>query len=231
MRCAATGESIPPDSRHATRPAVPVGQTSSAARLAEEVERLIGEHLDMDHQIGVVEIHGPAARFLDAAADLPLDLRRGHRKTLVRTADRHAKAGARASAKVGENRVRDRLQIARRPVSGVSDRPLSIGSPAYEKFAIPKTREMRSPTWSGDASGPRTTSIRPISARTERTSEIRHAPAGGCARAGQETMAGSFPSARAPDSGRRWSSLVSGLWALDFGLRLPITRLPLPATG
>ena len=42
--------------------------------------------------------------------------------------------------------------------------------PAFAKFPTPNTRDSRSRTTSHCASGPSTSSIRPISTRTERTS-------------------------------------------------------------
>ena len=53
---------MPPDSRHVTRPAVPVGKSAGAAFLAEEVERLVRQQLDVDGELGVVEIDRPSAR-------------------------------------------------------------------------------------------------------------------------------------------------------------------------
>jgi hypothetical protein len=55
---------MPPDSRRHHRPAVP-SEDLRAAFLAEEVERLIGQQLDVNDQLGLVEIDLPAARFLD----------------------------------------------------------------------------------------------------------------------------------------------------------------------
>ena len=94
MRCAATGESIPPDSRQTTRPAVPVGQAAGPALLAEVVERLVRQQLDVHDELRMLEIDPPAARRLDAAADLALDLRRRQRKPLVGPPRRDAEAGA-----------------------------------------------------------------------------------------------------------------------------------------
>ena len=46
IRHAATGESMPPESRHTTRPAVPVGSPPGPRSLLEEVERLVGQQLE-----------------------------------------------------------------------------------------------------------------------------------------------------------------------------------------
>ena len=76
----------------------------------------------------------PAARLLDAAADLALDLRRGQRKALVGAARRHAEAAAACGRR---GRAGSRRSSASRS-SGVR--------PAYEKLAMPNVRRMRSPT-------------------------------------------------------------------------------------
>ena len=55
IRHAATGESMPPESRQTTRPLDADRQPAGAALLAEEVERLVGERLDVDRQLGMRE--------------------------------------------------------------------------------------------------------------------------------------------------------------------------------
>src|SRR5689334_9494493 len=77
-------------------------QAARSPFLAEEVERPIGEQLDMDDEIRIVEVDRPATRLLDAATDFAFDLRRRQRKALVGATSRDAKAGARAIAEVVE---------------------------------------------------------------------------------------------------------------------------------
>src|SRR3954467_4535469 len=60
-------------------------QTAGPALLAEVIESLVRERLDVNRQRGFIEVDRPAARFLDPAADLALDLRRCERETLVGT--------------------------------------------------------------------------------------------------------------------------------------------------
>src|SRR4030095_8740535 len=79
-------------------------QASRPAFLAEEVERLVREQLDVNRQVRLIEVHTPAARLLDAAAKFALYLRRRHRKALVSAARRDAEAGAGPIAEVVQNR-------------------------------------------------------------------------------------------------------------------------------
>jgi hypothetical protein len=83
--------------------------------LAEEVERLVGERLDMDGQLGIVQIDPPPARLLDAAADFPLDLRRGHGKPLVRAPHRDAKRSRILGIEIAQDLARDRIDVERSP--------------------------------------------------------------------------------------------------------------------
>src|SRR5882762_4506374 len=57
----------------------------------------------------------PPPRFLDAAADLALHLRRGHRKPLVGAPDAHTETAAGAVAEVRENRGGDDIDVERGP--------------------------------------------------------------------------------------------------------------------
>ena len=52
----------------------PTGRPPAPALLAEEVERLVGQRLDVDRELRVRRFTVQSARFLDAAADLALDL-------------------------------------------------------------------------------------------------------------------------------------------------------------
>jgi len=80
----------------------------------------------VNDKVWLVEIDGPPARLLDAAADLALDLRRGEWKPLVGPARRDTKAPAGAIAEVFENRA---ANVSRSSSPG-SDR--SGTRPAYE---------------------------------------------------------------------------------------------------
>ncbi len=132
-------------------------QAAGAGMLAEEVERLVRQRLDVDGQLGVVEIDLPAARFLDPPADLALDLRRGQRKALVgpahRDAERPRVLGARGRAGSRRRWRRRRAAPVRRARSSRRRRP----SPA-DRARRPSRRRQ-----------PSTTSTRPCSARTCRT--------------------------------------------------------------
>ncbi len=153
MRCAATGESIPPDSRQVTRPAVPVGSPPGATFLAEEVERLVGQQLDVDR---------PARRHRDRRVQPRASLMRppisrstcgdviGNRLSARRR--RHAKARARAIAEVRREwraqsrRGRRAVRTARNENSSrcrevrmpnTRDRPLtSAAAPARARISI-----------------------------------------------------------------------------------------------
>jgi hypothetical protein len=65
-------------------------------------------------QLGVREVHVPAARFLDAAADLPLDFRRGQRKTLVGSPGRDPERARIRGIEVGQDGARDLVHVERR---------------------------------------------------------------------------------------------------------------------
>src|SRR4029079_1399053 len=88
-------------------PAAARGETARAALLAHVVERVLRERLDVNRERGVVEIHRPTARFLDASAHFTLDLRRRQREALVGAARRNAERRRLDIAEVGENRSRD----------------------------------------------------------------------------------------------------------------------------
>ncbi len=70
--------------RQQARRFAPGAEEAAGARLlAEEIERVRGQHLDMDGEISLVEIDAPSPGHLDAPANLAFDLRRGIRKSLV----------------------------------------------------------------------------------------------------------------------------------------------------
>ena len=79
---------MPPESRHATRPAHANRHAAGTRFLAEVIERVVGQRLDVNGELGIVQIDRPPPGFLDPAADLAFDLRRRQRKPLVRSARR-----------------------------------------------------------------------------------------------------------------------------------------------
>ena len=58
-------------------------QTAGTRFLAEEVGRVVGQHLDVNGEGRTAQIDAPSGRLFDEPADLALDLRRGERKALV----------------------------------------------------------------------------------------------------------------------------------------------------
>ena len=88
---------------------------AGTAILAEEIERLVGERLDVNRQLRVRQVHRPVARFLDPAADLTLDLGRRQRKALVGAARRQPERRGRRVAEILEDGRGDRLDVERRP--------------------------------------------------------------------------------------------------------------------
>ena len=90
-------------------------QAAGAGMLAEKVERLVRQRLDVDGQLGVVEIDVPAARFLDPAADLALDLRRGQGKPLVRPAHRDAERLGVLRPEIAQDLGGNGVDVERRP--------------------------------------------------------------------------------------------------------------------
>ena len=187
IRYAATGESMPPDSRHATRPPVPVGSPPAPALLAEEIERVVRQHLEVNRQRRIVEIDAPALRFLDAAADLALDLRRRERKALVGAAgadaERLGTCGRRGRR--GSPRRARRNRAARGPRTRSSRCRRSAGS-----ARAPRPAQRARPS----RSTPRRSRCRsPISARTADDVEIRERASADCAPDAGRTTAGSSP--------------------------------------
>ena len=90
-------------------------QPARSRMLAEEVERLVGQRLDMDGQLGIVQIDPPPARLLDASPDFPLDLRRGHGKPLVGAPHRDAKRSRILGIEIAQDLARDRVDVERSP--------------------------------------------------------------------------------------------------------------------
>src|SRR5690349_21144446 len=86
-------------------------QSTGATFLAEEIERVAGEQLYMNGEFAIIEVNLPAACLPDAAADLAFNLRRGHRKALVRAFDAHSKTAAGPVAEVFENRTSDDVDV------------------------------------------------------------------------------------------------------------------------
>ena len=175
IRHAATGESMPPDSRHATRPAVPIGQPARPGHLAEVVERLARQHLDANHQRRRCrDSTRPAARLLDRppisrstwATASETACRRGATETRkLRHVERQGRRGSLAIAPIAR-RGRAASPVARRREVREAERPARV--------ARRPGRSRRS--------GPRTISTRPIGVRTARTSrsdsaaQIAHEP-------------------------------------------------------
>ena len=104
---------MPPESSATTRPLTPVGMPPGPGFLPEVVERFAGERLDVDRELRIVEVDGPSLRFLDAPADLALDLRRRERKSLVGALRRHAERGDAQIAEILENGLRDAVDVER----------------------------------------------------------------------------------------------------------------------
>ena len=117
----------------------------------------------MDRQRGIVEIDRPAARFLDPAADLALDLRRRSAETACR----------RAAPRRGTSRVRaarDRRRICARDRVDVERRPPGLREIGDAEDAATADR---APAAQSAARRPSTISIRPISTRTSATPRSR----------------------------------------------------------
>ena len=73
---------------------------SPTTLLAEEIERMLRQHLDVDAQLAIVEIDAPPGAVLDPSADFALDLRRGEREPLVGSLRPHAKRSGPAIVQV-----------------------------------------------------------------------------------------------------------------------------------
>ena len=189
MRYAATGESMPPESRHASRPLGPGRQPAGARFLAEEVERVVGQHLEVDGQIRLVEIDPPALGLLDQPADLALDLRRREGKALVGAARADAKARRWRSPRSARIARGQRLEVVRRPAG-----QREIGDAEHAADAIAGLVE-------GRRSDPRSISMRPMTERTPVTSSPFSAAAD-CGPATGRTTGGCVPSAPVPCSAR-----------------------------
>ena len=87
--------------RHA---AAGAGRQAAGARLlAEEIERVVRHHLDVNRQRRLVEIDVPTLRLLDEPAHFALDLRRRERQPLVGSRRRHAERLGLPVAQVGQD--------------------------------------------------------------------------------------------------------------------------------
>ena len=124
--------------RQQTRDATagPGRQSAGARLLAEEIEGVIRQHLEVNRQLGIVEIDVPALRLLDETADFALDLRRRERQAFVGAPCGHAERGRSPIAEVVEDRRGERLKFVRRPggIRKVRDaedvpHPLAYGLP------------------------------------------------------------------------------------------------------
>ena len=172
MRHAATGESMPPESRHADASAGADRQPAGAALLAEGVERLASVSASTWMvSSGLVEVHRPAARFLDASADLALDLRRGQRKPLVGPPRRHAER--RRIRRVRDPSGSPRQSRRRRAARGRRARSCATPNTVAmrSRTRLPRRRRARAPSRSAP-SAPRTsfTSRSRVASRRLRTS-------------------------------------------------------------
>src|SRR5207253_5935252 len=90
-------------------------QATRAAILAEEIERLGSQRVEMNRQLRPLEIDAPAPCLLDPSADLPLDLRRGEREALVGTPCRHPEGRRLAVAEIGKDGGGHGLDLERCP--------------------------------------------------------------------------------------------------------------------
>ena len=175
------------------------------AILAEEIERLVGERLDVNRQLRVRQVHRPVARFLDPAADLTLDLGRRQRKALVGAARRQPERRGRRVAEIFEDGHGNRLDVERRP-AGFRE----VADAEHARQPIPHHAPVRRRA--------RTISIRPISTRTAFTSR-------------SDNAARRLRTSRATNHGR-FSTLESDFLVMDYyGLHshLDCSRLRLRA--
>ncbi len=95
-------------------------QSARALFLAEEVEGLPRQELEVNGQLRVGEVDPPPLRFLDEAADFALELRRRERHPLVGPPRADAERRDLTVAQVRENRVGERTEVVR-TVPGVRE--------------------------------------------------------------------------------------------------------------
>src|SRR6185436_12040666 len=93
----------------------PGRQPAGARLLAEEVERAVRQHLDVDCEGRPAQIDTPARRLLDESADLAFNLRRREGKAFVGPPRGDAKRLWTSIVEAGKNRRGERLQIERAP--------------------------------------------------------------------------------------------------------------------
>src|SRR5215470_17052016 len=86
-------------------------QTTRTRFFAEVVEGVLRKHLDVNRERGIVEVDRPSSHLLDPTADLPLDLRRGERESLVGPAYADAKRGGRSLAEIRQDAGRQLLKV------------------------------------------------------------------------------------------------------------------------
>src|SRR5438093_3128118 len=72
-----------------------------------------GQHLDMNGELGIIEVDAPALCLFDESAHLTLDLRRRERKPLVGAPGGNPKRRGSGVAEVGEYRRCERAEIVR----------------------------------------------------------------------------------------------------------------------
>ena len=163
IRQAATGESMPPDSRQTTRP-LDADRQAAGARVpcrSSRTPRCVSASTWIVSS-GFAEIDVPAARLLDAAADLALDLRRRQRKPLVGAARRDAeRSRLQSGVEVAQDLGGDRVDVERRPAG-----PGEVGDAEDTRRGDRGPRSQSAPSAS-------TTSMRPMSGRTSRTPRSR----------------------------------------------------------
>ena len=115
MRHAATGESMPPDSRQATRPLDADRQPAGAAVLAEEIERLVGQRLDVDRQLGMRRGSPSSSRasLMRPPTSRSISGEVSGKRLSARRADTRNVAGRRV-AEVAQDLRGDRVDVERR---------------------------------------------------------------------------------------------------------------------
>ncbi len=105
--------------------------------LTKKVECLVRQRLDVNRQFGVVEIDVPAARFLDSAANLALDLRRGHRESLIRPPHRDPEGSRILRLEIAQDLGRDGVEVERRaPGAGEVPRAEYLPQTVAHRFPI-----------------------------------------------------------------------------------------------
>ena len=129
---------------------------------------------------GLLEVHPPAARFLDPAAHFALDLRRRQRKALVGAPGRHAEGLRLHVSEVAQDLAGDGLDVERRP-AGAREVRDAEDTPRAARESPSTQRSVRARSRSAPSA--------PAPAHVE----IRAAPRGGCEPGGPRTTAGSCP--------------------------------------